>query len=230
MDFLVIPSEIEEAILKVKNAAKARPIDIKDRLSAIKVKFPTVKGLGKGVVIASSTGGPQALKQIIPKLPSNFPGVIIIIQHIGKGFTSSLAKSLDGISLLRVKEAEDQEPLMRSVVYVAPYGHHLHVENNRFILKEGVPLNGVIPSADIAMKSVSECFGSESIGVILTGMGRDGTAGIVEIKKKKGRIIVQDRSTSVVFGMPEAALKTGVVDKVVEIEGLAEVLAKEATR
>ena len=230
VDFLILPGGKKEIVEKVKNAAMATPVDLKDRLSVIKFRFPKPAELRKLIVIASSTGGPQALRRIIPRIPKNLPAAIIIVQHMGRGFTAQLAKSLGKISDIKVKEAQDGEPLVKGVAYVAPYGLHLFVEDGKITLKEGPPKHGVTPSADYAMKSAAEAYGMDSIGVVLTGMGKDGAIGIKEIKNAGGRTIVQDRKTSVVFRMPQEALKTGRVDKVVELERISEVLVQEVCK
>jgi two-component system chemotaxis response regulator CheB len=229
IDVIFIPGDKKEIIKKVRTAAMARPLDIKERLTAINARFHGILGLQSVVVIASSTGGPQALRRIIPKLPKGFPCAIIIVQHMGKGFTRPFAERLDKVSEITVKEAEDQEKLKKGVAYIAPNGFHLEIEDSRIALKEGKPINGVMPSADYTMKSVAKTYGADSVGVVLTGMGRDGAKGIKEIKRKKGRVIAQDRESSVIFGMPKAALMTGNVDKVLELEKIPEALVKEAS-
>jgi two-component system chemotaxis response regulator CheB len=227
IDYLTWQASKSEVVKKVKNASKTSPIRFANPPSKLKIRFPIKSGLRKVVVIASSTGGPQALRHILPKIPKKFPGAFIIIQHIGNGFATSIASSLNKISEIRVKEAKDGEKLKKGTAYVAPYGHHLIIEDETIHLEKGEPVNGVIPSADLTMKSVAEWYGMDSIGVVLTGMGKDGARGLGEIKKKHGRTIVQDRGTSVVFGMPQSALKTGNVDKVVDVTSIPEALMKE---
>ncbi len=229
IDVIFVPGAKKETLKKVRTAALAKPLKLKDRLTTITTRFHDVLGLQSVVVIASSTGGPQALHQIIPKLPKGFPSAIIIVQHMSKGFTQPFAQRLDKVSEITVKEAVDSEKLQKGVAYVAPYGFHLEIEDSKITLKEGRPINGVIPSADRTMKSVAKIFGADSVGVVLTGMGRDGASGIEEIKKKKGRVIAQDEQSSVIFGMPKAALMTGSVDKVLELEKIPEALVKEAS-
>jgi two-component system chemotaxis response regulator CheB len=229
MDFLSLPGEKNDFIRRVKSASMAKPRPIIGSITPLSVYFPGNVRLRKIIVIASSTGGPNALRQIIPKIPKNFPGAIIIVQHIGKGFTGALAKSLDMLSEIRVKEAEDGDTLTIGAAFIAPHGYHLQIEDSVIVLKSGKPLHGVIPAADITMKSVSKVYGNDVIGVILTGMGKDGAKGVEEIKNNKGRTIVQDKETSAIFGMPYAALMTGKVDKVVGIDRIPEVLLKEVT-
>jgi two-component system chemotaxis response regulator CheB len=229
IDFLSLPGEKKDVLRRVKGASMAKPRPLIGSITPLNVYFPWNLKLKKIVVIASSTGGPQALRQIIPKIPKNFPGAIIIVQHISKGFTRPLAERLDKVSEITVKEAEDQENLEKGVAYIAPYGVHLGIKDSKIALKEGKRIQGVIPSADYTMKSVAKKFDADSVGVVLTGMGKDGANGIEEIKRKKGRVIVQDRASSVIFGMPKAALMTGSVDKVVGLDRITEVLVKEAT-
>lgn len=227
VDFLILPSSIGECIKKVKAAAIARPINLSERLKPLKLNFKSGGGLRKVVVIASSTGGPQALRAVIPNLPKSLPAAFIVVQHMGEGFTALLAKRLDKTSALTVKEAVDGDILKEGWVYVAPSGRHLAVENSKIVLVEGPPINGVIPSADYTMAAVAREYGDEAVAVVLTGMGRDGAKGSVDIKSAGGRVIVQDKDSSVIFGMPQAALKTGQVDKVVELSSVASTLAKE---
>jgi two-component system chemotaxis response regulator CheB len=148
---------------------------------------------------------------------------------MSKGFIRPFAERLDKVSEITVKEAEDQEKLKKGVAYLAPSGLHLVIEDSKIALKEGKRIHGVIPSADYTMKSVAKKFGVDSVGVVLTGMGKDGAKGIEEIKRKKGRVIVQGRGSSVIFGMPKTALMTGIVDKVVELDRIPEALVKEAS-
>jgi two-component system chemotaxis response regulator CheB len=227
IDFLSLPGEKRDFIRRVKSASMAKPRPIIGSITPLSVYFPGNVKLRKIVVIASSTGGPQALRQIIPKIPKNFPGALIIVQHMSKGFTGPLAKSLDSLSAIKVKEAEDGDPITIGAAFIAPHGYHLEIEDSMIVLKSGKPLHGVIPAADITMKSVIKSYGNDVVGVILTGMGKDGAKGIEEIKNKKGRTIVQDKESSVIFGMPQAALMTGKVDKVVGVDRIPEVLIKE---
>ncbi|MFV2041007.1 MAG: chemotaxis protein CheB [Candidatus Hydrothermarchaeales archaeon] len=227
VDCLILPKDKRGAIKKVKAAARTHPINLKGRLKPLKITFPGAGGVRKVFVIASSTGGPQALRAIIPKLPQGLPAAVIVVQHMGKGFTTLLAKRLDKISAISVEEARDGQTLKGGCAYVAPYGHHLGVEKSKIFLVEGPPINGVIPSADYTMSSVAQEYGGNSTAVVLTGMGRDGGKGAGDIKAAGGRVIVQDQESSVVFGMPQVALKTGCVDKVVELSGIAGSLAKE---
>jgi two-component system chemotaxis response regulator CheB len=186
--------------------------------------FTGSTGNKKIVAIGTSTGGPRALQEVITRLPKNFPCGIVIVQHMPPGFTKSLAERLDSISELSVKEAEDNAPILPGSVLIAPGSYHMVVENplNPVVKLNTDPVvNGHRPSADPLLESVAKVFGAKAVGVILTGMGRDGANGIEAIKKQKGYTIAESQETSVVFGMPKAAIDLGVVDIVAPITQVA---------
>lgn len=186
--------------------------------------------LKKLVVIATSTGGPKALHQVIPRFPADLDAGILVVQHMPPGFTKSLAERLDALSELRVKEAEHGEKVLAGSVYIAPGDYHLKVrrqligsENELWVeLDKSRPRGGLRPAADIMLKSVAEEFWSHIICVIMTGMGSDGAAALPFIKEKKGIIIAEHQSTCVVYGMPRAAVDTGLVDKIVPLGEITE--------
>ncbi len=181
------------------------------------------------VAIGVSTGGPTALYQIIPKLPSNFPAGIVIVQHMPPGFTKPLADRMNKNSQMTVKEAETGDEISPGVVLVAPGGQHLFLKHDRrgkvVIHIDSEPSHYIhIPSIDITFSNVAEIFQQRSVGVILTGMGKDGVEGLEKIKSYGGYAIAEDESTCVVFGMPEVAIRRGIVDKIAPVYNIADLL------
>ncbi|MCD6399806.1 chemotaxis response regulator protein-glutamate methylesterase [candidate division WOR-3 bacterium] len=177
----------------------------------------------KIVVIASSTGGPKALSHIIPRLPKDFAGSILVIQHMPMGFTGPLAERLDRVSNVKVLEGKNGTNVRPGTVYIAPAGFHMKVDSKLTIfLTKDPPLHGVRPSADVTMMDVARLMQKNSIGVILTGMGRDGSMGVKQIKKMGGKVIVQDKETSTVYGMPKSALSTITPDIISPLDNIAE--------
>jgi len=180
------------------------------------------------IAIGSSTGGPKALQSVIPGLPGDIPAAVLIVQHMPPGFTKSLAERLDTKSKLVVKEAIHKEKVLAGHVYIAPGDSHMLVEVNAkgeilINLDKSPPVSGHRPSVDVMMNSLSDTGLKNIIGVILTGMGADGSSGIKKLKEiNKSFIIAQDEETSVVYGMPKMAVQTGVVDKVVSLDKISE--------
>lgn len=174
------------------------------------------------VAIGASTGGPRALEDIFRGLPGNLPAAVMITQHMPPGFTESLAKRLDRVSKLEVREARGGEKILPGQAYVAPGGYHLVVEAGRTSLSSAPPIQHVRPSADVMMESVAKYYGSGVIGVILTGMGKDGAEGMAHIKRNGGRTIVQDPSTAVIKSMPQAVINNGAADKIAPLDKIAE--------
>ena len=179
------------------------------------------------IAIASSTGGTEALDQILKVLPPDLPP-ILIVQHITSSFTKQFAKRLDNYSALTIKEAEDYEPVYPGTVYIAPGDFHMTVarRGGELIIKcaDGKKVNGVRPSADILFNSVAEVMGDKAIGVILTGMGADGAKGL-SIMKSAGSInIGQDESSCVVYGMPKVAYELGCINEQLPLSKIPEKL------
>ena len=180
------------------------------------------------VAIAISTGGPAALQQLLTSLPRDFPAPILVVQHIAEGFVEGLILWLDSVSSLRVKLAEDGEKLRDSTVYLAADGVHLGVSRRRRVSLSATPVvNGFRPSGTVLFESVAAAFGKAAVCVIMTGMGDDGVAGLAAVRKAGGRIIAQDEKTSVVFGMPAAAIETGFVDVVLPLAAIVNQLGTQ---
>lgn len=178
------------------------------------------------VSIGTSTGGPKALQEIIPKLPKDFPTPIVIAQHMPPNFTGPFAERLSQLSQITVKEAEEGEPLKPGVALIAPGRGHMRVRRPRGIetvvtISENKEEFIYRPSVDALMFSVSEFFPGRALGVILTGMGNDGLKGLTELKKTGGRIFAQNEETCIVYGMPKAVVDAGIADKVLSLEEMA---------
>ncbi len=180
------------------------------------------------VVIGASTGGPRALSTLISQLPHELVVPMLIIQHMPEGFTHSFAERLDRLSHLNVQEAQEDDRLQPGVAYLAPGGYHLHLQpDGRLHLSQEPPLHGVRPAVDITLLSVAEHYRGRVIVAILTGMGSDGAMGVRMLHTKGARILAEDESSCVVFGMPRAAIQTGCVHRVVPIEQMAAALYEE---
>ena len=215
--------------------ASARTTTVQTSKSAdtpeIKLRKVEHKGSKRVVAIASSTGGPRALQDVIPLLPANLPVPVLLVQHMPQGFTASLAERLNEISKVEVSEAQEGDVLENGHVYIAPGGIHMKVEkkgSNHCIKYSDEPTReGVKPSANYMYESLMNCDFDEVICVVLTGMGADGTAGIKNLDLKKHTyIIAQDQDTSTVYGMPKAIAMTGLVSEVVPLQDVAGQITK----
>jgi len=167
---------------------------------------------GGVVVIGASTGGPLALRELLGNLPPEFPAAILVVQHMPANFTGVLATQLNRRVALQVKEAEPGDRLRPGLVLVAPGGHHLLLRPDaRVELNQGPTISGHRPSIDVTMQSVAQVYGSRTRGVVLTGMGSDGSLGLLAIRAKGGRTYAQDAASCVVNGMPQRAIEQGSV-------------------
>jgi two-component system, chemotaxis family, protein-glutamate methylesterase/glutaminase len=170
------------------------------------------------VIIGASTGGPKALHQVIPRLPADIPAAILVVQHMPPGFTNSLAKRLDQLSRVAVKEADFGDELYNGTVYIARGGYHMVLDRaGNLTLNQNPTVCGVRPSVDVTMESAVSVFGNSILGVVLTGMGSDGTHGSQSIKNLGGKVIVEDESTCVVWGMPKSVALSGYADLVLPL-------------
>jgi len=177
------------------------------------------------VAIASSLGGPKALSVVLKMLPKDFPAPVCICQHISHGFTEGLAQWLGSESPLKVVEASDGEEMAPGHVYIARSGSHLVVRSKgRLVLDPSPPVRGFKPSCDVLLTSAAESFGTRVLGVILTGMGRDGARGLKEIRERGGRTIAQDKASCAVYGMPKEAVRLGAAEEVLPLEQIGPTL------
>jgi two-component system chemotaxis response regulator CheB len=182
------------------------------------------------VVVAASTGGPTALQSVMAGLPAGFPAAVLVVQHIPRGFTKSLAERLDARSAIPVREARDGEVVTPGTVLVAPAGIHTKLARRQgavSIVLDEEPRGALHrPSADVLMASAAAVYGPLSVGVVLTGMGADGTEGLRAIREKGGLTLAESEETCVIYGMPKAAIDAGVVHRAIPLERVAgEILA-----
>jgi two-component system, chemotaxis family, protein-glutamate methylesterase/glutaminase len=172
--------------------------------------------------IAASTGGPAALQRILSALPVDYPIPILVVQHISSGFSAGLARWLALSCALRVKIAAHGEPILPGTVYLAPDDRHLGLgHDERIRLSGGPPIGGFRPAATYLFQSLATVFGARAAAVVLSGMGRDGVEGLRALHAAGGRVIAQDEQSSVVYGMPQAAVVAGVVDAVLSVQEIA---------
>lgn len=234
VDFIPKPSKtvsldiVEVKKILISKVLAASTINVKKikinngEAKFIKKLFLPPKTEKRILVIGASTGGPQALSKIISNLQRNFPLTVLVVQHMLPGFTQSLVESLSWQSSIAIKEAENDDVLLPGMVFVAPSDYHMIIKNGRIKLHQEPKVNGLRPSIDVTMKVVAKLYGDKVIGVLLSGMGKDGAIGMKNIKEKNGITIVQDEITSFIFGMPNEAIKMGVVDYIKPLSQIVE--------
>ncbi len=220
----------KELIAKIKAAAECK---LKPRVVMGVPQRPqkasTLAGAPTRVVaIGVSTGGPQALEYLFTQLPGDFPGAVVVVQHMPDGFTDMFARRLDELSPLRVKEAQSGDVLQPGRVLICPGSRHMKVKRlpmgDIVVLADEARVNGHRPSVDVLLRSVAEEFRAHSIGVLMTGMGDDGAEGLGAIKKEGGMTIAQSEESCVVYGMPKAAIERGYAIRVVALDVMAATL------
>ena len=232
-DFLAKPKDAtahlaesaKELIAKVKAAAECK---LKPRLRAAdlprreKLPTPVVSNPTRVVAIGVSTGGPQAMEYLLSTLPADFPGTIVVVQHMPEGFTDMFARRLDELSPLRVKEAQSGDLLQPGRVLICPGSRHMKVKRlplgDVVVLNDEPRVNGHRPSADVLLRSVGEEFKGLAVGVLMTGMGDDGAEGLGAIKREGGTTIAQSEDSCVVYGMPKAAIERGYAVRVIGLD------------
>ncbi|HYE84000.1 MAG TPA: chemotaxis response regulator protein-glutamate methylesterase [Clostridia bacterium] len=183
------------------------------------------------IAIGTSTGGPRALQEVLPKLPQNIPASVLVVQHMPPGFTKSLADRLNNLSQINVKEAEEGDVLKQGWAYIAPGDFHMVINRSmndeyRISINKESPVTGHRPSVNVMMKSVAESGHKNIIAVMLTGMGSDGSDGILKIKNTGGKTIAQDESTCIVYGMPKSAVKIGAIDTIAPLSNITTEILK----
>lgn len=220
--------------VKAASQARVRLVSAKSRIVAPKLTADVIMAkpnsrammqtTEKVVVVGASTGGTEALRAFLEVLPADSPG-IVIVQHMPEGFTRAFSQRLNGICRVSVKEAENNDTVVRGRVLIAPGNHHLLLKRSgaRYYVevKDGPLVSRHRPSVDVLFRSAARYAGKNAVGVIMTGMGDDGAKGMLEMKEAGAKTIAQDEATSIVFGMPHEAIKLGGVDLVRPLDSIA---------
>lgn len=216
-----------ELVDKIKAAAASHVKALKDRPQGAPSRLTVTtiyKSTDRLVAIGSSTGGVEALRDVVVALPADAPP-IVITQHIPPRFSTSFAQRLDGLSAVRVKEAQDGDRIVAGHVFIAPGDKHLEVKRSGAALvcsvRDGPLVSGHKPSVDVLFNSVAESCGSKAVGVILTGMGRDGAEGLLKLRQTGAPTLGEDEASCVVYGMPKAAFELGAVERELPLSRIA---------
>lgn len=238
-DFIAKPSRIsspdyqnmvKDLLLKVKVMKSLRLDRLSRNLELVEQVEPQENAPSdreyniEAVAIGSSTGGPSALNIVLTKLPADFHAGVAISQHMPKGFTASFAERLNGICKIKVKEAREGDELETGTALICPGGAHMVFRKRGrrvvAVIKEPKDVDKYVPSVDIMMSSIAETYGQKSMGVVLTGMGNDGTSGMLDIQKAGGYTIVESEETAIVFGMPSEVIKAGAAGMILPISDI----------
>lgn len=230
-DLSGIQVELCRKLAAAAGARATRPRPAKPRAPVVKVPPPSSSrgstsppagSLSRLCVIAISTGGPAALTRLLPEFPADTRFAIVVVQHMPAHFTRALAERLDALASLTVREAEQGDRPRAGLVLVAPGDKHLEFDATGAVtLGDGPLVHGCRPAADVAMISAAKVYKQRTIGVVMTGMGKDGTAGALAIRKVEGRTFAQDEPSSSIFGMPKAAIDAGAIEEVLPLDAIA---------
>jgi two-component system chemotaxis response regulator CheB len=226
-----MPEIAAELIAKIKAAAHSKIVPVQTPVGHVNLqKANPVAGKtpSRVVVIGVSTGGPNALQYVFSQMPADFPGTILVVQHMPESFTEMFARRLDDTCALRVKEAQSGDLLIPGRVLVCPGSRHLKVKRLPLgdvgLLSDEPPVHGHRPSVDVLFRSAAEEFGARTVAVLMTGMGDDGADGMGYVKAAGGMTIAQNEESCVVYGMPKAAIDRGFAIRVVPLDALASTL------
>jgi two-component system chemotaxis response regulator CheB len=225
-----LPTVMTDLIEKIKNAAGSRPAALPMPSTAALPVPPSRLGLqpwqvgDRLVVIGASTGGPRALQALLPQLPGDLPAAVIVVQHMPATFTQSLAQRLNEATPLTVQEARAGDRLARGLVLVAPGDYHLRLGvRGQVLLDQGPRHNHLRPSVDVTMISAAQ-YGAAVLGVVLTGMGSDGTEGARHIRAAGGSVVAESEASAVVYGMPRSVVEAGLAAEVLPLGQIARVI------
>ena len=229
-----IKEHLSKKIIIPKNTINTFPYNISRVTDAIKkINYSDFKN-PKLIAIGISTGGPKALRSLIPSIPKDFPIPILISQHIPKDFSSSLAKGLNDVSQITVKEAENNEEVKAGFAYICPGENNMgiYLENNniKIKLREDLKLDlPYMPSVNYLFNTINDNLKDQAIAIIMTGMGNDGTEGMINLYNNKNLTIAQNKTTSTIFGMPKSAIENNAVHFIISLYDMAEFLVQYTT-
>lgn len=223
LDIAKVEPRLYEA-LEAASTAHMSAIVEQGTLTTARRLNPPRTSCGAVVAIAASTGGPTALGYVLGSLPGDLGAAVLIVQHMPPGFTTALATRLDGLASLSVAEATGGETVVPNHAWIAPANFHMRVRQVgpavRILLDQSEPIWGTRPSADALFPTLAAAFGPRCVGVVLTGMGRDGSAGLAAIRAARGRTVAQDRESSVVYGMPGHAISRGTAERALPLRDI----------
>ncbi|MBL1212516.1 MAG: chemotaxis response regulator protein-glutamate methylesterase [Ignavibacteriae bacterium] len=215
---------LQARFARLRSASNVKPAATARRVINSKIPTTGFKAVGLGI----STGGPLSLQKVIPLIEDNFNLPIFIVQHMPPKFTKSLADRLNGLSKVDVKEAENNELVKNGTVYIAPGGSHMTVQKgssgNRIKISDKPDTTLHRPSVDVMLNSVIDIYGRGALGIIMTGMGKDGSEGIKKLKDLGGYCVAQDEASCVVYGMPRAVVENGSADVVLPLDKISEII------
>jgi len=216
----------EMIVEKIRTAARSK-VKKRNPTKSAAVKTVSYSGTEKVIAIGASTGGTEAIKEVLSTFPANAPATVIT-QHMPAGYTSTFAKRLDSVCQMQVKEAKGGERLLPGQAYLAPGDKHMEIERSgadyRIRLSDGPRVSGHKPSVDVLFTSLCRSAGSNAIGVLLTGMGSDGAMGLLELRNAGSETFCQDEASCIVFGMPKVAIEKGAAKSVVSLEDMGSVV------
>jgi len=222
LEFQKIKTELISKIMAAAGAKQLKTMPAQKMIHDVVPIKASRNNRIKTVIIGSSTGGPQALKEVVPYLPADLHAQILLVQHMPPKFTDMLAQRLDKISQINVREAKEGDALERGLALMAPGNFHMTVDsNNRIKLNQEPQVWGVRPSVDITLASAAKIYKNDLISVILTGMGHDGSKGTGVVRQFGGYSIAEDKSTCLIYGMPKSVIDAGNADEIVPLHKIA---------
>ncbi|MCX5768004.1 MAG: chemotaxis response regulator protein-glutamate methylesterase [Gemmatimonadetes bacterium] len=225
-----VAAKLVQAVRNAASAHVTKRAPLTDGPRPSLASMGTLSTTHKVLAIGASTGGTRALEEVLRMLPHDAPGTVIV-QHMPPGFTDAFARRLDGLCAVNVREGREGDDVVPGTVLIAPGDHHMLLVRNgaryQVVIKDGPPVHHQRPAVDVLFQSVARNAGKNAVGVILTGMGADGAAGLLQMREAGARTIAQDEATCVVFGMPKEAIKLGAAEEIVPLPMIAHAILEK---